>query len=170
MIWLITTYLKNLFDTKIASSSEWSQFYQIKTVFDGDPMSYPQQYLPAIAIEAMDSSLQKKNQYYEETRRIKISVIVATKQFYWSWDDGIVAVKKYVQNLLEKKSSTSSTYDEDSILWVLKSVKCIVIENETIANDFYLESIQYSNTSGEWRVWYRADLILRTFNMQIQWF
>lgn len=170
MIGSITTYLKNLFDGKVQTATEWSQFYEIKTVFDGDPLNYDQQNLPAIVIEPMDSSLQKKNQYYEEVYRIKISVVVATKQLYWSENYWISAIKKYIQNMLEKKSSTASTYDDDSILGVLKKIKCIVVDWDTIANDLYLDSIQYSNLNSAWFVGYRADLIIKVFNMQIQWF
>ena len=170
MIGSITTYLKNLFDGIVQTATAGSQFYDIKMVFDGDPLSYIQQNLPAIVIEPIDSALQKKNQYYEETYRIKISVVVATKQLYWTENTWIIAIKKYIQNMLEKKSSTSSTYDDDSILGVLKKIKCIVVDWDVIANDLYLESIQYSNLSNAWFVGYRADLTIRVFNMQIQWF
>ena len=133
-------------------------------------MTYIDKNLPAIIIEPMDSALQKQNQYYEETYRIKISFIAATKQFYWAWNTWLVSVKKYIQNMIEKKKDWYPTYDEDSILWVLKKVKCIVVDNETIANDVYIESVQYINTHGEWWVGYRVDIIIRAFNKQIQWF
>jgi len=170
MLPLITTYLKTLFETAITNATAWSDLEKIKTVFDGDPIAYNEKNLPAIIIEPIDSALEKMNQYYESTWRIKISVVVATKQFYWYGDESIVAVKKFIQNILERKSSTTCSFDDETILGILKKVKCIVIDNCTIANDFYLESVQYSNLSGEGFVWYRADLIVRTFNKQIQRF
>jgi hypothetical protein len=46
------------------------------------PSRFDQSNLPAIVIEVLDSSLEKKNNYYQDIRRVKISVIIATKQFY----------------------------------------------------------------------------------------
>jgi len=79
------THLKTLFETTIAdaiANAPTVELSQIVNVFDGDPITYNEADLPAIILEPMDTALQKENQYYEATWRIKISVVVASKQFY----------------------------------------------------------------------------------------
>jgi len=168
MLPVLTTYLKWLFETKVQASPEGSDLSLIETVFDWDPMNYVQQNLPAIIIEGMDSALSKMNQYYESTRRIKISVVIATKQFYWAEDQWVVKVKKQVQKIMEGKSDTTCFYNPYSIAWILQNIWCIVIDWCTMWNDLYMDSVQYQNLSWAWFVWYRADMIIRIFNKQIQ--
>lgn len=82
MLPVITTYLKNLFDTKIGIAPVGEYLKEITTVFDGEPVNFLLADIPAIVIEPIDSAMEKKNQYYEATWRIKVSVVVPSNQFY----------------------------------------------------------------------------------------
>ena len=168
MLPAITTYLKDLFETKIKEATEGEYLKEITTVFDGEPASYDIASIPAIVIESVDSAMQKKNQYYEATWRIKISIIVPSNKFYWSENYSIVDHKKYVQELMEGKGANSCSRSNWSISGILDNIQCIVVDQCTLANDLYIESVQYSNVSGQGFAGYRADMTIRLFNMQIQ--
>lgn len=165
------THLKTLFETTIAdaiANAPTVELSQIVNVFDGDPITYNEADLPAIILEPMDTALQKENQYYEATWRIKISVVVASKQFYGADSSWIVVIKKYIQNIMEQKDSSSSKFNAYSVCWILDNIQCIVEDNQIISNELYMESIQYQNLAKQWFVGYRADMIVRIFNKQIQ--
>jgi hypothetical protein len=111
--------------------------------------------------------LEKKNNYYQDIRRVKISVIIATKQFYWkNEDESVVQIKKIVQDIMEWKSDSSCSWSDYSICGILDNIQCIVDDWCVLAQDLYINSIQYYDTT-DWFVWYRSDLTLSVFNMNI---
>ena len=171
----IITYLKGLFETQIAAAKALVSdtviipLADILNVFDGDPLNYNQARLPAIVIEPMDTALWKQNQYYEATRRVKISVLVATKQFYGAdQKDWIVAVKKYIQNIMEARDPFSGRFSDNALCGIIDNIQCIMVDNQIISNELYMESIQYMNQTNQGFIGYRADMIIRVFNKQIQ--
>lgn len=173
MISNIAEYLKGVFDAVILASTSTDNINIIKTVYNWKPRSFSDANIPAIVIEAIDSSYEKLNKYYRWVYRLKISVYISQKSTYA--DDqktinDIVLIKQKVQELMEWKSTSACWFDQKSIAWILANKMCVVVDWCTLANDVYIESVNYEEVDNMWPIAYIWELTVRFLNWQIPYF
>lgn len=169
MIAKLTKYIKDTLDAAILASTSTDLLYPIKTVYNWSPRAFNEANLPAIVVEAIDSSYQKMLWYYKGVYRIKITVKYPSKLKYWSIEYDIVQIKKTVQDILEWYDDSICGLDAKSIAWILSKKMCIVVDGCTIANDLYLESVTYEEVKDGSVVWYQWGLTIVLFNSQLKY-
>lgn len=181
MINKLTAYIKDLLEAKIALAITGNKpLGIIKTVYNGEPFSYPEASLPALAIEVIDSAYKKTNTKYEATWRIRINAKITQKTTYWIPQDDrtdeekkeyneTVTIKKLIQEIMEGSPDDACQIDWLSLFGIFRGLTCLVDNNWCVlANEVFISSVSYTDYSQQRSfIAYEWSMELVLYNAQL---